>query len=207
MFKTNISIKVTDAAKAFGQQWVYIGQSHTLQQGQTYAITGPNGSGKSTFLRMLAGLEQPTKGKVEFFNHHKAIDPNHWYQHLSYCAPGMALNTELTLNELLSFHLQLRQQLYQITKTDFVNALNLQKAANKPLSTYSSGMLQKVKLGLSLLSNAPVLLLDEPVTNFDDTNIAWYRQWIQKALEEKLVVVASNNFIEYDFCAHTIPIN
>jgi ABC-type multidrug transport system ATPase subunit len=65
-------------------------------------------------------------------------------------------------------------------------------------------MKQRLKLGLAFYTDTPLLLLDEPTSNLDAQNIAWYKDEISKQLGKRLLIVASNQPEEYEFCKHII---
>jgi ABC-type multidrug transport system ATPase subunit len=67
-------------------------------------------------------------------------------------------------------------------------------------------MNQRVKLALAFFSDTPVLMLDEPCTNFDTKGIDWYHQLVEKHTKERLVLVASNQQNEYSFCKEVIEL-
>ena len=76
---------------------------------------------------------------------------------------------------------------------EFLSIIELEKAKEKAIKNFSSGMKQRVKLGLAILSKTPILLLDEPTSNLDRNAIDWYQNLIKNNLEDRIVFVASNN--------------
>jgi len=78
---------------------------------------------------------------------------------------------------------------------------------NKQIRYYSSGMKQRVKLAQCIFSNVPIVLLDEPCTNLDSAGIELYHQLIGDYCKERLVVVSSNDEVEYRFCENKITIS
>lgn len=84
--------------------------------------------------------------------------------------------------------------------------VGLEKAVNKQIRYFSSGMKQRLKLAQAFFSNTPVLLLDEPTTNLDADGTALYRNLISNYTTNKLVIVSSNVKEEYDFCEEILSI-
>lgn len=72
------------------------------------------------------------------------------------------------------------------------------------ISQFSSGMKQRLKLGLALLSEVPVVLLDEPTSNLDRKGIEWYQDLIDKFGQNRILIVCSNEPREYEFCQQKI---
>ena len=91
------------------------------------------------------------------------------YQLVSICAPYLEVVEEMTLKEFLEFHRGFKPFLKDITTEKIISILGLEKAANKQIRYYSSGMKQRVKLAQCIFSDTPVVLLDEPCTNLDDS--------------------------------------
>ena len=68
-------------------------------------------------------------------------------------------------------------------------------------------MKQKIKLGITFLSDAPIILFDEPTSNLDNENINWYLYNIKKIVNKKIIIIFSNNYNEYKFCKNIINID
>ena len=83
---------------------------------------------------------------------------------------------------------------------DFIDLLNLTTHRNKQIKYFSSGMKQRLKLGLAFHSEAEILLLDEPTSNLDKQGVNWYLQQIEKHTADKLLIICSNQPQEYEFC-------
>ena len=198
-------ISLENFGKKFNYEWIFRGFSYEFVSGEAYAITGANGSGKSTFLQCLAGFFPQSEGKINYFQDNKIISGDSFYTHLAFAAPYQELIEEFTLIEQLNFH-QKFKKLSQSPK-EIIKKLRLETSEDKFIKNFSSGMKQRLKLGLALYSNTPVLLLDEPTTNLDVENINWYKDEIRQNLAQRLVIVCSNDANEYDFCKKIIKIS
>lgn len=192
--------------KRYRYEWIFRNVEFTFEAGKKYAILGPNGSGKSTLLKILAGHLSPSKGKVDFFFKGKKVDEDTVYKHISYSAPYIELIEEFTLTEAIHFHQKFKPFLNQLTPTDLIGILGFEKSKNKPIRYFSSGMKQRLKLVLSICSDASLLLLDEPTTNLDNQGMEWYRDLVQKYAGDRLLIIASNVEADYDFCDTTLNI-
>ena len=199
-------IELENVSKRYRLEWIFKKVNQSFLPKEQYAITGPNGSGKSTLLKILSGHLSPSKGKVRFFDQEKAIDPNEVYRHVSYAAPYIELLEEFTLTEAINLHGKFKSFLHQLQTKDLIDILGFQKSKNKPIRHFSSGMKQRLKLVLSICSDTPLLLLDEPTTNLDTQGINWYRQLIATYAKDRLVVIASNVDVDFDFCEHKVNI-
>lgn len=199
-------IEVEQVGKRFQREWIFRNVTLDLRQHQSYAITGPNGSGKSTLLLILAGLVPPTLGQVTYIDQQKPVDEERVFRQLSIAAPYVELVEEFTLLEFLEFHTALKPLRSKMTVASLLERMYLGEARRKYIHQFSSGMKQRLKLGISFYADSPVLLLDEPCSNLDQQGIRWYQEEIARLTREKLVIIGSNQSYEYDFCQHTIDI-
>jgi ABC-type multidrug transport system ATPase subunit len=201
-----MKITLEHISKRFQRYWIFKDINYTFSQPGAYAILGPNGCGKSTALRIIAGMQPASMGKIQYHKNEKPVAATEIFSLVSFCAPGMELVEELTLREFLDFHFSFKRPLPGLSIEKIIAITGLQEALNKPLADYSSGMKQRVKLAQAICSDTPILLLDEPCTNLDKSGIAQYREWMERYTKDRLVVVASNDEREYDFCKEHIVI-
>ena len=122
------------------------------------------------------------------------------FKHVSIAAPYLQLVEEMTLYEFLNFHSGLKNWLPAVTTTQIISILELEKATHKQIRYFSSGMKQRVNLAQAIFSNVPVVLLDEPTTNFDEEGISLYRSLVNNFCKSRLLIVSSNDKQEYNFC-------
>ena len=201
-----MKIFLEEVGKKYRKQWVLRGLNAQLEQPQSWVILGRNGSGKSTLLRILAGIQKPSSGIIRTSISGKPLAQEGLFRHLSYCAPGVELIEELTLQEALAFHFRFKPLDARLRLRDLPEMLGLEKARDKPLEAFSSGMKQRVKLACTLFADLPLVLLDEPCTNLDDAGVQQYRDWVGSFRKEKLLIVASNDPREYDFCTEKLEL-
>lgn len=196
-----MEILVQNLSKKFRQEFVIQSFSYTFLAGKSYAITGPNGSGKSTLLQLIAQFTLPNKGTVEM----AGIEAELAYSQITYAAPYVELIEEYTLTEHLDILVKNNYLPSSITLEILENFIDLQPGRFKLIKNYSSGMRQKIKLGFALLSERPVLLLDEPTTNFDEQAKNWFFDRLEQQ-RNKLIIIASNEAREIEFCKEKIAI-
>jgi len=210
-----MTISLSDAGKRFNREWIFRHFTYTFEEGQSYAITGPNGSGKSTLLQALSGSMHINEGgikyevrsqKSEAESQKQELSPEKIYTHVSICAPYLEVVEEMTLKEFLDFHKGFKPFLPGITTHSIISALSLEKASDKQIRYYSSGMKQRVKLAQCIFSDTAIVLLDEPCTNLDAAGIELYNQLINDFCKKRMVIVSSNDHQEYAFCREKINI-
>ena len=200
-----MQIKLLGLGKRYNYDWIFRHLSYEFIPDKAYAILGYNGSGKSTFINTLSGNLVPSEGSIQYQNNSKTILVEEIYRYLSFSAPYLELVEEFTLTELLQFHTHFKP-LRDLTPNQLIERMYLEKARHKYVKDFSSGMKQRLKLGLAIYTDAPLLLLDEPTTNLDQAGIHWYLEHVSQNRQGRLVVVCSNIAHEYAFCDETLDI-
>ena len=201
-----MKINLSQAGKRFNREWIFRNISLNFESANSYAIIGPNGSGKSTLLQCLAGMMQLSEGEIGYTGNLKPLENEDAYKQISFCAPYLELIEEMTLIEFLDFHSSFKHFLPEVTTKSVIEVLGLQPAARKQIRYYSSGMKQRVKLAQAIFSNSKIVLLDEPCSNLDADGIELYHSLINDHCLNRLVIVSSNDEIEYRFCKERINI-
>lgn len=194
-----MQINLDNIGKRFGREWIFNNISYSFTQEKSYAILGANGSGKSTLLQIIAGSTLPTTGKVSFGLVHTPTEPD--FSKVTIAAPYLELIEEMTGDEFLKFHFSFKP-LHNSIKSykEVLQIIELEAHAKKQIRLYSSGMKQRLKLAQAILTNCPILLLDEPCSNLDKQGEDLYYQLIKKYTTNKLIIVCSNSINEYSFC-------
>jgi ABC-type multidrug transport system ATPase subunit len=201
-----MTISLSDAGKRFNREWIFRHFTYIFEGGNSYAIIGPNGSGKSTLLQVLSGSMMVNEGNIQYSINNAQYSDESIYEQVSLCAPYLELVEEMTVKEFLNFHKGFKPLLNGVTVSNIISAIGLEKAADKQIRYYSSGMKQRVKLAQCLFSDTAIVLLDEPCTNLDAEGIALYHRLITDHAQGRLVVVSSNDEVEYRFCKKHISI-
>ena len=199
-----ISIHIQGLSKVYGRERIVKDFSYQFEALSNTAVTGANGSGKSTLLKLLAGMVVADSGEISYKGTTQEIAPEHIYRQISYCAPAQSLIEEFTLKEMLAFHLKFRSLSQGMTPDELLKLAYFEGDINKKISMFSSGMKQRMKLALALFTDTPVLMLDEPTTNMDEHGCNWYKEQIIKMVNKRLIIIASNQLHEYEFCNNLI---
>lgn len=202
-----MEVRLEGVGKRFVREWIFRHLTLDLQPGDRLALTGPNGSGKSTLLQVLAGAMPPTEGRVQFIaEKNTAIAEDDHYRQLVIAAPYLELIEEFTLTELVDFHRKFKPFHQQQSTQEFIDYLDLQASAQKYIHNFSSGMKQRLRLGLAFWADVPLVLLDEPTANLDARTTAWYLDQVQRLPPEKIIVIGSNVPAEYGFCSRILDL-
>jgi len=202
-----LQIRAEHLSKRYQKHWLFRELDLQFEKGDRTVVLGPNGSGKSTLLKILSGNVAPTEGHVRFIHSEKTLDLDAWHRHFTFCAPYTELIEEYTLSEHLDFHFKLKQKCNSRQFDLMLDRSGLQSSLNKQIRNFSSGMKQRLKLLLSLCSVASVHFLDEPCTNLDEQGIEFYKALISQLDDSAIVILASNDPREYDFCRERLVLS
>lgn len=171
-----------------------------VNKGEFVALLGPSGCGKSTTLKMIAGLEQPDSGTIEIEGE-SVLKKSPGKRNLSMVFQSYALFPHLSVKENIVFGLKARRVPRAEREKRFENAVEmvgLGPHVNKKPGQLSGGQSQRVALARSIVSNAPLCLMDEPLSNLDTKLRADMRSEI-RSLQKQLgltVIYVTHDQIE-----------
>lgn len=202
-----MKINAENLGKKFRNEWIFRNFNQIFNIGKIYAIIGSNGSGKSTLLQVLSSYIPSNEGIIKYFDQNdKVIEIDKIFKYLSITSPLLELIEDFTLRESVDFHVKLKPFTDSLNTQNFIELIGLEKQEHKQIKFFSSGMKQKLKLGLCLFSDSPILFLDEPTTNLDEKTKKWFIENITKIKQNKLIILASNEPQEYVFADEIIDI-
>lgn len=202
-----MNIKLQNIGKRYNYEWIFRKVNLEFSSENNYVILGANGSGKSTLLQTIASNLIASEGEIIYQKQNITIDLEEIYKELSYAAPYIELFEEFTFTESIEFHAKFKPFYKNLNAKEIIAITELEKAKDKQLKYFSSGMKQRVRLALAILSDTPLLLLDEPTSNLDKNAIAWYQNLVNSFSENRLIIVASNQQeYEYTFCNKEIRV-
>ncbi len=189
-----ISLEVKNLAKNFGYRVVFAGIEFSLGQKESLVITGKNGSGKSTLLKILAGLLRPSKGEVNVNLDGQITKKEKRRKLLGFVGPDLSLYDELTALENLEFLSRVRG--LEIGKEELnqkLEKVGLKGRGEDVVSSYSSGMKQRLKYLFALLNEPQILLLDEPGSNLDEPGLTLLDHIVAEQKKRGILVLATND--------------
>ena len=201
-----MEIRITNLWKRYSTGWILREINETINSGDKVAITGLNGSGKSTLLQLIAGYLTYTKGKINYNHNDTDIKRDNLYKHLAVAAAYVELDEELTPLELFRHYKMFKPYLVE-DEAQFLDIVQLNKERHKSVSKFSSGMKQRLNLGLAILMDLPMLILDEPTSFLDADRKEWYRELITKYGKGKTIIIASNDSFDVELCDGVINLD
>lgn len=195
-------LKINKLTKRYGKLTAVDQLDLTIEEGQVYGILGPNGSGKTTTLGMILEVVAPTGGDFEWFGGASNVQAR---QQIGSILETPCFYSYLTAVQNLRIVAHIKQCGTE-NIDDILRQVNLYDRRNDKFKTFSLGMKQRLSLAAALLSDPPVLMLDEPTNGLDPEGIAEVRQLIRDiAAKGKTIIMASHLLDEVqkvctDFC-------
>ncbi|CAA9261229.1 MAG: Efflux ABC transporter, ATP-binding protein [uncultured Chthoniobacterales bacterium] len=168
-----------------------------IASGEVYGLLGPNGSGKSTTLKMILGLVPPSRGRAEIFG--RASSDVASRESVGFLPESPYFPKYLTGTETLRFYGKLcglRGERLRARVGELLELVGLASAADRRLSGYSKGMLQRIGLAQALVNEPRLLVLDEPTAGVDPAGSRDIRDLILRLKERGTTVLLSSHLLE-----------
>jgi ABC-2 type transport system ATP-binding protein len=165
---TVAAIKTEELRKVFGDRAAVKGLTLQVEQGEVFGFLGPNGAGKTTSIKMLLGLVKPTSGTASLLG--APISDRVTRARVGFLPEHFRFQDWLTAREFLELH----GELFGMDARDLssradelIDQVGLSDFRDKPLRTFSKGMLQRIGLAQALLNRPTLVFLDEPTSGLD----------------------------------------
>lgn len=173
-------ITINDFSMSFGKTIVIDNLSFEVKKGETFGLLGSNGSGKTTIIRALLGIYTPTKGTLKINGAPYRVDGG---IRLGYLPEERGLYKKESVIDTMRYFGQLKGLTRDQADTEavtFLRRVQLEDKATTRLDKLSGGQQQKVQLGITIMNNPELLILDEPTKGFDPVN----RRLLMNIIEE-----------------------
>jgi len=168
--QSDLAVEAHGLVKVFGDNRAVDGVDLSIPTGSIYALLGPNGAGKTTIINMLTTLLKPDGGSAKIFGHDVASETQVVRQLISVTGQSAAVDERLSATENLTiFGMLLGLSKSQASKraAELLVEFGLDDAAKRTLDKFSGGMRRRLDLASSLITQAPLIFLDEPTTGLD----------------------------------------
>lgn len=192
-------LSLEDVTMSFGSKQVLNGVNLEVYQGQIIGYIGPNGAGKSTTVKIMLGLIEGYKGKVEIFGEDIANGDFTYKRKIGYVPETAELYDNLSACEYLTF----TGELYGLSAEEAQNKalklmkeFNLESAFYQRLSSFSKGMRQKVLIISSLLHDPDLLFFDEPLSGLDANSVMIIKEIIDELAKRGKTVFYSSHIMD-----------
>ena len=189
-------LQTTGLTKQFGSHKAVNQVNLHIKKGAVYGFIGRNGAGKTTFLKMICGLSSPTAGEIEMFGHTgRELEPLRSRVGCLIESPGLYPN--MTAYENLKMKCLLCGIHQKGYIEDILKIIGLDNVGKKKTKHFSLGMKQRLGIGLALIGEPDLLVLDEPINGLDPQGIAEIRELILRLRDEKnMTILLSSHILE-----------
>ncbi len=204
---SNYSLKADNIAKTFGRRLIFKNLNFEISNQGIMGISGANGSGKSTLVKILAGINSPSRGKVVHKNDDKEIPSEKLHNYLGFVSPYLVLYEEFSAWENLTLFAQIRGIPLNKEKVEALFERFLLSGRKDDLvKTYSSGMKQRMKYIFALMHSPKLIILDEPTSNLDSEGKDSVYRIIEDEAKTNVVIIASNEDSDLQLCSESIKL-
>ncbi|WP_426623849.1 ABC transporter ATP-binding protein [Leifsonia sp. McL0607] len=186
-------IRLDNLTKTFGSKTAVDGISATIQPGKVTGFLGPNGAGKSTTMRMIMGLDRPTRGTATI-NGKRYAELRSPLGEVGALLDAKAVHTGRTAyNHLLAMaatHGISKRRVHEV-----IGLTGLESVASKRVGGFSLGMGQRLGIAAAMLGDPATLILDEPVNGLDPEGVLWVRQFVRHLASQGRTVFLSSHLM------------
>lgn len=188
-------IEISHLTKRFGRFTAVDDLSFQVQPGEVLGFLGPNGAGKSTTMKMVTGFLPPTEGSVRVAGHDIVAEAQAAKACIGYLPEGAPLYPDMTPRTIMRFvgrarrmgRARLRERMEEVTRL-----VDLEAVLDQPIETLSKGFKRRVGLGLAILHDPDVLILDEPTDGLDPNQKHQVRDLIRSMSEGKVIILSTH---------------
>ena len=184
-------LRARDVSVRFGSLQALGGVSLSVEPGGAIMLVGPNGAGKSTLIKVLLGLVRPDSGVFERDGKPSEID-NEWKKRTGYLPEAVAFSDNLTGVQLLRFFANARG-VARTRVEEVLERIGLLAASRRRIRGYSRGMRQRLGLGVTILAEPELLVLDEPTAGLDQEGLSVLWSIIAEWRDAGRMVLASTH--------------
>jgi ABC-2 type transport system ATP-binding protein len=196
---TKALLEVHDLHKRYGTTTALEGVSFAVHEGEMFGLLGPNGAGKTTTLSIVSCLLDATRGEVFLDGKRIQLSDRESRSLIGIVPQEVAVYPELTARENLHFF----GELYSVPAAELkrrvqriLAAIGLEDRADARASTYSGGMKRRLNLGVALVHEPRLLLLDEPTTGVDPQSRNHIFEEVRRLNAAGLTVVYTSHYME-----------
>lgn len=200
---TNITLKVSKLCKNYDDIKAVKDASFVAHTGDIIALLGPNGAGKSTLMNIIAGYLSPTSGNVEVLGRDIVQYPIFAKDNIGFLPEGSPLYDDLSVSRFLSYMSQIRG-LNKDAVLKAIRIANISDVMKQKIETLSKGYKRRVGFAQSILSNPPILLLDEPTDGLDPNQKDYMRSLIKNLAKDKTIIISTHLLEEVESVCNRI---
>ncbi|VAW30635.1 Efflux ABC transporter, ATP-binding protein [hydrothermal vent metagenome] len=194
-FVPNPIVQTDSLTKRYGNMLAVDKLNITVYEGDVYGLLGPNGAGKTTIIAMMLGLVYPTHGSVQIAGYSIASERQKALQTVGAMIETPAFYPYLSGRDNLYIMGSLRQKINKIQLDEILEWVGLRAHQHKRFNNYSLGMKQRLAIGLTLLHDPKLLILDEPTNGLDPHGTVEIRKLILELSRQGRTVILCSHLL------------
>ena len=193
-------LELIDITKRFKKTEAVKNMNMYIQKGEIVGLLGPNGAGKSTAISILSSLAEPTSGEVNF--QHKSIikDPQELRKIIGIVPQEIALYEDLSAEENMEFFgriYRLKGKKLEKKVTEVLEQIGLSNRRKDIVKTFSGGMKRRLNIGVAMLHDPEILVMDEPTVGIDPQSRNYILQTVKRLNQERqMTVLYTSHYME-----------
>ena len=192
MKKNNdITLKISHLCKKYDAITASDDLSFCARRGEIIALLGPNGAGKSTLMNMISGYLAPSSGSIEVLGKNIAEAALFAKENIGFLPEGSPLYPYISVKMFLQYMAELRGAAKERVN-EVIEIANISNIVNQKIETLSKGYQRRVGFAQSILSNPPLLLLDEPTDGLDPNQKDYIRKLIVSMAKDKTIIISTH---------------
>lgn len=192
MKKNNdITLKISHLCKKYDAITASDDLSFCARRGEIIALLGPNGAGKSTLMNMISGYLAPSSGSIEVLGKNIAEAALFAKENIGFLPEGSPLYPDISVKMFLQYMAELRGAAKERVN-EVIEIANISNIVNQKIETLSKGYQRRVGFAQSILSNPPLLLLDEPTDGLDPNQKDYIRKLIVSMAKDKTIIISTH---------------
>ena len=188
---TEYILETKRLTKKFKDQIAVNNVSLSIKKNSVFGLLGPNGAGKSTILKMITGIMKPTFGEILFENH---LWTRKDLKDIGALIESPAIYSNLTAME----NKKIACTLYGLPlkrAEEVIDIVGLNQTGKKKVRNFSMGMKQRLGLGMAIINNPKLIILDEPTNGLDPIGIEELRELIKSFSSQGITVILSSHIL------------
>ncbi len=196
MIDENVTLRVEDVTKRFGDFTAVDALSFQVRAGRVFGFLGPNGAGKTTTIRMIVGITAPDEGRIELFGQSMSA---RLQDRIGYLPEERGLYKKMKILDQLRYFAALKDvsQREADARIDmWLERMKLTEWKNKKTTDLSKGMSQKIQFIATVLHDPDLLILDEPFSGLDPVNVEFLIEVVAELKAQHKTIIFSTHLME-----------
>lgn len=191
----NKVLKIEGLTKSYKNINILNNISFSLEEGKIYGLVGLNGAGKTTLMKIIAGFLKPSDGSLSLFGYNTPKELSEQRKRIGCFIENSGVFEDMTAEENMNLHRTLKGIPNEEIIDEILEMVNLRKVKNMKVKNLSLGRKQRLGIGISLIGNPELLILDEPINGLDPIGIIEMRKMLNDLCDKRHITILISSHI------------